>query len=70
MKKGLRPVPDHVLERLLELATDDDLARVLYLAQYVDHSRIRSLDVDRIARLVVIPSGSQTRTETGGQAIK
>ena len=53
MKKGLRPVPDGILERLLELATDDDLARVPYFAQYVDYSRIRSLDVDRIARLVV-----------------
>lgn len=53
MKKGLRPVPDHVLERLLEIATDNDLARVPFFAPYVDYRRVRGLDVDRIVRLFV-----------------
>lgn len=53
MRRGLRPIPDHVLERLLELATDDDLARVPVLAQYVDYSRIRGWSLDRILSLVL-----------------
>ena len=51
MKRGERPVPDHILERLLELATDDDLAQVPFFTRYVDFSRVRGLDVDRIVRL-------------------
>ena len=53
MRKGIKPVPDRVLERMLEIATDDDLARVEFFAPYVDLTRIRGLDVDRMVRVVV-----------------
>ncbi len=53
MKRGQRPIPDRIVEKLLEQATDDDLARVPFFAQYVEYSRIRSMDVDRMVRLIV-----------------
>ncbi|WP_156315840.1 hypothetical protein [Aeropyrum camini] len=53
MRRGLRPVPDQILEKLLEAASDDDLGQVGYFAQFVDYSRIRAYDVDRIVRLVL-----------------
>lgn len=53
MKRGLRPIPNHILERMLELASDDDLAKVLVLAQYVDYSGIRMWSLDRILSLVL-----------------
>ncbi|GBF08287.1 hypothetical protein apy_00120 [Aeropyrum pernix] len=51
MRHGLRPVPDQVLERLLEKATDDDLARIPYFAQYLDYTRIKRLDAERIVKV-------------------
>jgi integrase len=53
LKRGLRPVPDWILEKLLETATDDDLARVPFFAPYVDYQRVRGYDIDRLVRLVV-----------------
>ena len=53
MRRGLRPVPDRVLEKLLELASDDELALVPFFAPYVDYQRIRGYDVDRMVRLIV-----------------
>jgi len=53
MKRGLRPVPDYIVKRLIELASDDDLAQIPYFAAYVDYSRIRGYDVERLARLIM-----------------
>ncbi len=53
LRRGLRPIPDHILARLLELAGDDDLALVPYFAQYVDYSRVKAVDVDRMVRVIV-----------------
>ncbi len=51
LRHGLRQIPDHILSRLLEVATDDDLAQIPYFAQYVNYERVRGLDVDRIVKL-------------------
>ena len=53
LKKGLKPIPDHVLAKLLEVASDDDLAKVPFFAPYVDYQRVKGYDVERIVRLVV-----------------
>lgn len=53
MKTGKRPIPDTILLKLLEAATDDDLARVPSLARYVDYSKIKSWEVDRIVKMFV-----------------
>ncbi|WP_148678954.1 tyrosine-type recombinase/integrase [Aeropyrum pernix] len=52
MRRGLRPISDSILERLLELATDDDLAGIPFFAPYVDYQRVKGYDVDRLVRLV------------------
>ncbi len=51
LQHGLRPIPEHILVKLLEAATDDDLAQVPYFAQYVSYERVKVLDVDRIVKL-------------------
>ncbi len=51
MKTGKRPVPDTILVKLLEVATDDDLARVPSLARYVDYTSVKAWEVGRIVRM-------------------
>ncbi len=53
MRSGLRPIPDSVLEKLLSIASDDDLAKVPYFVPYISLERIRGLDVERIVKLAV-----------------
>ena len=35
MRMGLRTIPDHVLSRLLKIATDDDLGLVPFFSKYI-----------------------------------
>ncbi len=51
MRKGVKPVPDHIMERLLEIATDDDLAQVPFLARFVDYNGIRRADAERMVKM-------------------
>ena len=51
MRAGLKPIPDGILEKLLQLADDDILARVPELAKYVDYSSIRTWEIERIVRM-------------------
>lgn len=53
LRKGLRPIPDHILARLLELATDDDLALVPYFAQYIDFTRVKSWSLDHMINVIL-----------------
>ena len=71
MRVGLKPIPDRILEKLLELADDDILARVPYFARYVDFSSIRAWEVDRIVRMFMEwaranPASAKTAYETIG----
>lgn len=53
MRSGIKSIPDRVLEKILKIADDDDLAQVSELARFVDYSQIRRLDAERIVRLFV-----------------
>ena len=53
MRKGLRPIPDHITEKLLNIAGDDDLARVPELARYVNFADVARWELDRMLRMVL-----------------
>lgn len=54
MMKGLRPVPDSVVRRLLELVSDDALLRAdpAFFSRYVEYTRL-DMPVDRLLSFLV-----------------
>jgi len=75
MRKGVKPIPDHIMERILEIATDDDLARVPLLARYVDYESIKRVDAERMIRIFLEwakanPASAKAAWETIGAELE